>query len=187
MTTQETTAPAAAGAMQKPAPDAAIVSAPNRALIVPSPARAHDWEMRLHAFIESEKHKPFAWGTHDCCIFAANWILALTGVDIAEDFRGKYTDEASCNALLAKLGYADVAAMIAAQLTVKWQFPAVQPNFAHRGDLIQVQQPTGPALCVVGLNGKHAHGVSDKGLVRMRTYHDAVKAWRVPYFGGLHG
>lgn len=179
MTTEETTAPAAAGAAQIPAP--------KTALIVSAPARPHDWEHRLHAFLESEKAKPFAWGTHDCCIFAANWIQALTGVDIAEDFRGKYSDEASCNALLAKLGYADVDAMITAQLTVKWQFPVVHPNFAHRGDLIQVEQPTGSALCVVGLNGKHSHGVSEKGLVRLRTYHDATRAWRIPYAGGIHG
>ncbi len=179
MTTQKNTAPAAAGVKQIPASKATF--------IVAAPMRPHDWEQRLHAFLESEKAKPFAWGTHDCCIFAANWILALTGVDIAEDFRGKYTDEASCTALMAKLGYADVDAMITAQLTVKWQFAVVHPNFAHRGDLIQVEQPTGPALCIVGLNGKHSHGVSEKGLVRLRTYHDAVKVWRIPYAGGLHG
>ncbi len=162
--------------------------APDPKAIISTPlVRAQDWEQRLHAFIESRRSAPFAWGTHDCCIFAADWVLALTGKDIAADFRGKYHDEASCIALLKGMGYADAGAMMLDQLEAKWKLPVVPPTFAHRGDLIQVQQPSGPALCVVGLNGKHAHGVSGSGLVRLRTYWDATRAWRIPYLGGIHG
>ena len=56
--------------------------------------RAFDGHLRKHA------HTPFAWGTHDCCIGAANAILANTGTDIADDFRGKYSTEAEAFALI---------------------------------------------------------------------------------------
>jgi len=59
------------------------------------------------------------WGTNDCALFAANAILAITGTDIASDFRGKYSDEAGAFALIKSVTggttVADAAAWCAAK------------------------------------------------------------------------
>lgn len=154
-------------------------------LITALPTKLPTWERKLHEFIESRKTEPFAWGKNDCCLFAADAVLSMTGVDIAGDFRGKYTDEASCMKLLASLGYSSVEDMIRTELTTKWQMMAVQPTFAHRGDILLCRQPGGPALCIVGLDGKHSLGVGESGLMKVTTYHDGVTAWRIPYAGGV--
>ena len=41
----------------------------------------YDWQIRLEAFLRARQSVPFAWGTNDCVIFAADCVQALTGVD----------------------------------------------------------------------------------------------------------
>jgi hypothetical protein len=55
--------------------------------------RYSDWQARLTTYFNDVSHLPFEWGTHDCSLFVAGAVLAQTGVDIAEPFRGKYTDK----------------------------------------------------------------------------------------------
>lgn len=57
--------------------------------------RVEDWPERLAAFIEQRRKMPFAWGSNDCALFAADAVCAITGVDLGEPFRGRYDDEAS--------------------------------------------------------------------------------------------
>lgn len=59
---------------------------------------------KLHSFIESRRQTPFAWGTNDCCMFAADWLLELTGVDHATKYRGKYEDEKGAARIIKKAG-----------------------------------------------------------------------------------
>lgn len=46
----------------------------------------------LRAFINRHLPEPFAWGHHDCCTFAANWVLACRGVDPMADLRMTYSN-----------------------------------------------------------------------------------------------
>ena len=59
--------------------------------------RAEHWATRaFYEFLLSRAHTPFVWGKTDCALFCADGIKAITGVDIASDFRGSmYIDEAS--------------------------------------------------------------------------------------------
>jgi len=43
--------------------------------------RLPDWPERLAACIAEQRHRPFAWGEHDCCQFVARAIEAMTGVN----------------------------------------------------------------------------------------------------------
>ncbi len=149
-------------------------------MILTLPKKLPDWEQRLHDFIESRKTTPFEWGVNDCCLFASDALLAMTGVDIADKFRGKYDSEKSCIELIESFGYSDIGDLIRKELTA-WQLTPVEPVFAHRGDLVMSMQAGQPALCIVGLEGKHSLGVGHNGLMKIRTYHDAVQAWRIPY------
>lgn len=53
--------------------------------------RLADWRPRLVAYVEAVRARPFGYGSHDCALFAAGAVQAMTGVDLAADFRGRYT------------------------------------------------------------------------------------------------
>jgi len=50
-------------------------------------SRPPDWPERLLAALAAARDRPFRWGEHDCCLFAADLIEAVTGVDPAAAFR----------------------------------------------------------------------------------------------------
>ena len=50
--------------------------------------RVLDWRVRLDACIAAASGRRFRYGGHDCCLFAADVVLALTGRDPAAELRG---------------------------------------------------------------------------------------------------
>jgi hypothetical protein len=48
--------------------------------------------MKLSDHLTTIGVQPFAWGSHDCCTFACDWVLAIRGVDPMQDWRGQYAD-----------------------------------------------------------------------------------------------
>ena len=65
--------------------------------------RRNDWPERLAAFVDARRRAAFRWGTNDCCIFAADWVLEATGVDPAAHWRG-YASEAEAQAIIDAAG-----------------------------------------------------------------------------------
>lgn len=88
--------------------------------------RLHDWPERLSETIAAARGTPFAYGAHDCCLFAADCIQAVTGVDVAADWRGRY------DTWDGGLKLAGVRTL--PQLAAKF-FQEVHPVYAHRGDV----------------------------------------------------
>lgn len=41
--------------------------------------RRNDWQERFAAYLRARREMPFAWGTHDCCTFAAGAVEAISG------------------------------------------------------------------------------------------------------------
>jgi hypothetical protein len=120
------------------------------------------------------------WGANDCALFAADAIEAMTGVDIAADFRGKYHDEASALALIHSITggstVADAAAYCAAQHgLVEWTQPdpgtpgsrLPAPLLARRGDLVVLPDAGRIIAGVVHLNGRDVAVVGEAGLKRI--------------------
>lgn len=142
--------------------------------------RQKHWATRAyHSFLMERAKTPFAWGVHDCALFAADGVLAVTGTDIAADFRGKYSDQAGAFALIKQLTggttVADAAAYCAhrAGLT-EWP----KPLFAQRGDLVVFQAPTGEMVAgLVHLSGCIV-AVGEKGLYRF-PISKVLRAWKV--------
>lgn len=62
-----------------------------------------NWEMQFAEFCRQRETMPFAWGSNDCVLFAADCVLAMTGVDHAAQFRG-YTTAVHAARLIKKLG-----------------------------------------------------------------------------------
>lgn len=131
--------------------------------------RVHDWPERLNAAIEAVRDRPFEWGRHDCCLFAADIVLAMTGCDHAADYRGTYKTAHGAKRALIKRGYASI------EQALDELFVRVDCRLAQRGDLV-VTESDGLA---VGIHlGSGLAFVSEKGL-EFLPVSEALIAWRV--------
>ena len=108
---------------------------------LPQTVRADDWPERLAAFFEERREATFEWGKHDCALFAADAMQAMTGVDPLEQFRG-YSTEEEGDAILAEFG--GMEPLLDAALTAAGAMRC-DPAFAQRGDFVLLDvgnQPT---------------------------------------------
>jgi hypothetical protein len=95
--------------------------------------RKPTWRSDLHGYLLSVWHKPFVWGEHDCGLFAAGAIEAMTGQNFAAEYRGRYTTLTGGLRLLKDKGF-DTHADLAASL-----FAKAHPSRAGVGDLAAVR------------------------------------------------
>jgi hypothetical protein len=131
--------------------------------------RVRDWPERLAALFAARERVPFTWGQHDCCLFAADAVLAVTGHDLAADLRGTYSTAAEAARVLAGLGgVAGIAIARAGRV--------VPTALAQPGDVgLSHHEPSRPALAVWG--GTAWHAAAPVGVVALPA--DAVvRAWR---------
>lgn len=143
---------------------------------IPKPLmRLANWPDLLTVFIESRRREPFEYGRHDCCLFACDGILAITGLDpAAKMYRGKYHGTLDAARLLKKQGGVEA---VAAKVCQAHGFPDVAVNFAQRGDVVLVDLlDQGPALGLC-LGGQCAFP-GDKGLTFVRTA-ACRRAWAI--------
>jgi hypothetical protein len=137
--------------------------------------RVKHWEQKFAEQIKAAQVKPFEWGTFDCCMFAADAVLALTGVDLAADFRGKYSDEAGAQAFIAT--YGDLAALVSAKTADK-DMAEINLKFAQRGDLVLVNNADRQTLGLVGLDSRFVLCTTKLGLVSIPMSH-WLRGWKV--------
>jgi cell wall-associated NlpC family hydrolase len=129
-------------------------------------------------FLVQRRNVPFAWGSNDCATFAADAIKAITGTDIADDFRGKYTTERgafkSVKAVAGGSTVVDAAAYCAEKHgLIEHQYPLM----AKRGDLVIVRNGDGGEIAgIVSLNGRHVLSPGDSGLALFSII-DITRAW----------
>ncbi len=118
--------------------------------------RLEHWDTtHLHQFLLERRKTPFKWGGHDCCLFAADAIQAITGVDIASDFRGRYSDQASALDAIKSVTGGTTVEDAAVYCATKAGLPELpHPNFAHRGDLVLLNDAGQLIAGVIGLNSK---------------------------------
>lgn len=133
--------------------------------------RRADWKQQLIQYMADSARTPFKPGVHDCALFAAGAVFAMTDVDFAADFRGKYRTLKSGLKLLQSAGFADHAALAASL------FPEVHPAFAVPGDLAVVPDGQGDALGIVQGPAIYVLGMDGLGLVSLLA---ARRAFRVP-------
>ncbi|WP_375597566.1 DUF6950 family protein [Devosia sp. Naph2] len=78
-------------------------------------------------FIEQTSRRPFVWGQSDCSLMVADWCVWSGYEDPAAAWRGTYSDEAGCRALVAERG--DLMAVVAACASVAGLKPIHEPEF----------------------------------------------------------
>lgn len=131
--------------------------------------RPNDWQTRLAAVVREHQAQPFAWGTNDCVTFAADCVLAATGVDRIADVRTAWKDDRQAMRLLAEKG--GLFKAVADRLGP----PMSTPALAQPGDVGISMQGAREALCVCG--GVNWHMPAEQGLATL-TVDQVVCAWR---------
>ncbi len=106
--------------------------------------RRRDWRTQLHLYLSAVKAEPLAYGTHDCGLgLAAAAIEAMTGVDIAAPWRGRYTSASGALKMLREDGFNGLEDLGRSLL------PAVHPSLGQLGDIALID--TGDTLGAFGL------------------------------------
>lgn len=151
--------------------------------------RYPDWPSRLESFLTRTllSPPPFSYGTWDCCLFPADAILIMTGVDVAESVRGQYSSRRTFLALMQKrLGFPSVPPSLpdfVSHLLLPHEVQEVSPSTAGRGDLVAIRRPLGHSLGLVSLKGtrilavgEDRRGVDSIGILPLSC---AERAWRI--------
>lgn len=133
--------------------------------------RVPDWRAKLQVFIAASLDRPFAFGTHDCALFAADAMREMTGLDLGEKYRGRYKTLAEGVRLMRKDGFDDHVDYFRAHL------PSVPVAFAMPGDLAAFDGDEGKALGVV--QGAMVYVLRPDGVVGLMPVTDAVEAFTV--------
>lgn len=145
----------------------------------------HWRERHFHAFLIERANMPFEWGKNDCALFAADAIQAVSGTDIADDFRGKYTTQlGSLRTIKAVTGGSSVADAAAYCANKHGLTEHTHLLMAQRGDLVVIENAGTLIAGVVHLNGRDVVSVSESGLVRLPTTDptgkpNIVRAWSI--------
>lgn len=105
--------------------------------------RRADWKPRLASYLAQVVRREFVPGVHDCALFAAGAVDAMTGVDIAAPFRGRYRTLRGGTRILRNAGHADHIALARAH------FEEIHASRAAPGDLAVLAAEDGLALGVV--------------------------------------
>jgi hypothetical protein len=125
--------------------------------------RLPDWEGLLDTFFQENRLRSFEIGVWDCGLFSAGAIQAITGIDLAEPYRGTYSSPE------------DVSLEDIVSQTKLEECP---PNYAHRGDLLLLRNsPNPPCLGILGLDGQGMM-VTDNGLARIPRDR-VLRSWHV--------
>ena len=101
----------------------------------PATARVEDWRVRFEQLVAERMRTPFDWGSHDCVLWAADAVLAVSGVDLAAEYRGTYGTDAEAMRLLKRKGGLEVLGDLAGE--------RIRPLAAGVGDVGIVSDETG--------------------------------------------
>lgn len=118
--------------------------------------RLHDWESRFAAYIARVAREGFQPGQHDCALFAAGAVEAVTGTDPAADWRGRYKTLPEGLRLIRAAGWADHVAAARAM------FPAILPTHVLPADLAVIG--TGADAALGAVQGAVVYVLRESGL-----------------------
>jgi len=127
-----------------------------------------DWQKRLVTVIKAAEKRPFSWGQHDCCLFAADCVEAMCGEDFAAEFRGNYNSETGAKKALLR-GGGSLERVLARFLD------EVNPSLIQRGDVAVVENAG--RRCAGVFYGGSVWVPGDNGLVGLSG--NLLSAWRV--------
>lgn len=145
--------------------------------VSPETDRRQDWPARLDAYLRDCAARPFQYGAHDCALFAAGAVAAVTGWDPAAAWRGAYDSLSSGQqALRAALGRVSLPQAVNRYLGR----PHKLWRQAGRGDIAWVQDLLidSRVLGVVDLSGERVAVAGAEGMIFAPT-HAIRLVWKI--------
>lgn len=136
-------------------------------------SRRDDWRGRFAEEMEKQRREAFAWGTQDCAIgLVAGAIESITGVDLAEQYRGKYDGPFGAVRILRDSGSLTLGDFAAKHL------PEIHPSQARIGDIgiVAADGPIGEAFCI--FDASSVIVMTEQGHGRLPRA-DVLRAFRV--------
>lgn len=130
--------------------------------------RRRDWQAHFAAFVAERRAMPFAWGSNDCCLFAADAVLAMTGQDPAETLRGYASAIEAARIVEGRGGLREIATAALGD--------EVAPAMAAIGDVVLIANEGRDLLAVC--NGGTALAPGEHGMVVLGM-DAALAAWKV--------
>lgn len=127
-----------------------------------------DWHNRLIAVIRAAEKRPFLWGEHDCCLFAADCAEAMTGDNFADGWRGTYNSETGAKKALLRGGGS-------LEKVLSKYLDEVPVKMAQRGDVAVVENAG--TRCAGVIYGGAVWVPGEEGLVCLRI--KPLSTWRV--------
>jgi hypothetical protein len=100
--------------------------------------RVAHWERVLAEQIQAAQKREYQWGVFDCCLFAADVVQAITGVDLAAEFRGKYKTAAGATRELKKYAGTSKLSDTLGIIMTKHGCKMIRPGWAGRGDVVVI-------------------------------------------------
>jgi hypothetical protein len=138
--------------------------------------RYSDWPSRLHSYLETRRYAEFAYGSHDCCLFVADAIVAMTGIDVAASFRNTYhSGPGALRRICAYSAFATVEDLVATVFR-EHGLPEISPAHAARGDVALLPE-NGHILGLISLSGTVLAAAEHGWLEYPATI--ACRAWKV--------
>jgi hypothetical protein len=131
--------------------------------------------------VEAARHRPFAWGRHDCVTFAAACIEAVTGRNPIHALDPWHSQE-EAGATIRSLAGRQRLQVAIDRIMAEHGWPAIDPRLLGRGDLCLVAGGKGrfAAICL----GNTLAAPSEEGL-SFFLRESAIAAWRID--GGSAG
>lgn len=111
--------------------------------------RVDGWRSRFDAACDAMRRSPFSWGDNDCFVgLVGNLCSALTGVDITEHWRGRYTTDTGALRVMRKDGFDNLADLVASVL------PEFHISKARVGDVAAIPTDDGFGYSLGVVNGE---------------------------------
>lgn len=132
--------------------------------------RRKGWEQALFRYTASMLAVPYEWGQNDCILFAAGCVEAMTGVDLAAEYRGTYDGPEGAARIIARAGAGSLGEFLALYL------PETPVSLVQRGDIVIADAPSGDFAAVC--QGATCVGPSRRGLIHIKTL-QAKQAFKV--------
>ena len=105
------------------------------------------------------RNSKFAWGQLDCCLYAANVLKAITGIDYAKDLRNRYSTKFGATRVIKESGAKDVIDIVSNQLN---SVPLRDVDNAKLGDLVAKKEGKGYSIGVC--DGTFGVFIGEEGL-----------------------
>jgi len=145
-----------------------------------------NWVELLEQEIQKAEKSEFVWEGNNCALFYCNCVLAMTGFDLGEWFRGKCSTEKKSYLALRK--YAGTLENVIEKICEEQGFPEIPLLKAQRGDPVLLKgddDPMTESLGIVSPNGDIVARDTDQkyGIIRVPLSVDLVdlgcRAWRL--------